>query len=79
MIKITPPTPETPPTETIVARIRANAVSHPDHLALVCGEDHLTWGAFDLRINRVANLLIEMELGKDDNVAIISANSIAYA
>lgn len=79
MIKITPPTPETPPTQTIVARIRANAAAHPDDLALVCGEARVTWGAFDARINRVANALLAMGLRKGDNVAVLSANSVAYA
>ncbi len=78
MIEIKPPHSETPPTDTIVDRIRANAAAHPDRLALVCGPDNLTWGAFDERINRVANLLLGVGVGKADNVAIISANSIAY-
>jgi long-chain acyl-CoA synthetase len=79
MIQITPPAPETPPTETIVARVRANALAHPDQLALVCGADRLTWGAFGERINRVANALLGMGLKKGDNIAILSANSTAYA
>lgn len=79
MIPINPPTTQTPPSETIVSRIRANAAAHPDRLALVCGADQLSWGAFDARINRVANLLVQLGLGKGDNVAIISPNSIPYA
>lgn len=79
MIPITPAVTETPPTETIVARLRSNAVAHPDRLALVCGDTSVTWGAFDRRINRVANLLLAQGLCKGDNVAVISANSIAYA
>jgi len=79
MIEITPPAPESPPTETLVARIRANARAHPDHLALVCGAARVTWGDFDARINRVANTLLAMGLRKGDNVAVLSANSVAYA
>ena len=79
MIEITPPTTKTPPTETIVDRIRANASAHPDRLALVCGADCLTWKAFDERINRVANALLKIGLRKGATVAIISANSIPYA
>ena len=78
MIPITPPHAENPPTETIVARLRANAAAHPERLALVCGQDRVTWGAFDTRINRVANMLLELGLEKGDNVAILSANSIPY-
>ena len=79
MIQITPPPPETPPTETIVARIRTNANAHPERLALVCGDDRMTWRAFDQRINRVANSLLQAGLKKGDNIAILSANSIPYA
>jgi acyl-CoA synthetase (AMP-forming)/AMP-acid ligase II len=79
MIPINPPITETPPTETVVSRIRANAHAHPDRLALVCGDDRLSWGTFDLRINRVSNLIVQLGLGRGDNVAIISPNSVAYA
>jgi acyl-CoA synthetase (AMP-forming)/AMP-acid ligase II len=79
MIAINPPVAGAPPTETVVARIRANAQNHPDRLALVCGADQLDWGHFDKRINRVANLLLQLGLCKGENVAIISPNSIPYA
>ena len=79
MIAINPPFTGNPPSETVVSRIRANAKAHPDQLALVCGADELTWGEFDLRINKVANLLLQLGLRKGDNVAIISPNSIPYA
>ena len=45
----------------------------------MCGEDSLTWGEFDERINRVANALLAKGLSKGCNIAILSANSIAYA
>ncbi|WP_150122265.1 AMP-binding protein, partial [Sulfitobacter sp. HI0129] len=79
MIEINPPAPAVPPQETVVARIRANAAAHPNRLALVCGDTRLTWGAFDRRINRVANALIGMGVSKGDTVAVLSANSAAYA
>lgn len=79
MIPINPPATQNPPSETVVSRIRANAAAHPERLALVCGEDQLSWGEFDTRINRVANLVMQLGLGNGDHVAIISANSIAYA
>lgn len=79
MIPITPPHSDTPPTETIVARIRTNAAAHPEQVALVCDDTSVTWGAFDRRINRIANLLLAKGLRKGDNIAVISANSIAYA
>jgi len=70
---------ENAPTETIVQRVRANAKAHQEALALVCGMDRVTWGAFDERINRVSNTLLALGLTKGNNIAVISANSIAYA
>jgi long-chain acyl-CoA synthetase len=79
MLPINPPISETPPTETVVSRIRTNAQTHPDRLALVCGSDHLSWGAFNIRINRVANLILQLGAERGDNIAVISPNSIPYA
>ncbi len=79
MIKIDPPVLDSPPVKTIVESIRANARAHPDKLAVVCGDNHLNWGAFDARINKVANLLLGMGLQKGDTIAVISPNSIPYA
>ena len=79
MIAINPPILGDVPKETVVARIRANAQAHPERLALVCGEDQLDWGSFDQRINRVANLLLGLGVGKGDTVAVLSPNSIPYA
>lgn len=79
MIPINPPHAENPPTETIVARIRANAQAHPDRIAVVCDDASLTWFDFDRRINQVANLLRDRGVKKGDNIAILSPNSIPYA
>lgn len=79
MIKIDPPVSETPPVETIVETIRTNARTHPENPAIVCGDDRLSWGEFDARINKVANLLLGMGLQKGDTIAVISPNSIPYA
>lgn len=79
MISIDPPIAGDIPKETVVSRIRANAQVHPDRLALVCGPDQLDWGGLDVRINKVANLLLGLGLNQGDNVAIISPNSIPYA
>lgn len=79
MIPINPPSLGEAPRETVVSRIRDNAKSHPDKLAIVCGADQLDWGSFDARINKVANLLLKLGLRTGDNVAILSPNSIPYA
>ena len=79
MIPIEPPTPATPPQITIVDKVRANAKAHPDKPALFCDGVEVSWGAFDSRINKIANLLLSMGVTKGDNIAIISPNSIPYA
>ena len=79
MIPINPPAPATTPTKTIVEVVRDNAKAHPEKLALVCDWQTVSWGAFDQRINKIANLLLSMGVSKGDNIAIISPNSIPYA
>ncbi len=79
MIPIHPPMPVTPPRETVVDRVRANAQAHPERTAIVCDGTRLSWAAFDERINRVANLLLSLGLTKGDNIAVISPNSEHYA
>ena len=48
----------------------------PDHLAVVFGEHRLTFREFNARVNRVANALGELGLGKGDKVATILDNSL---
>ena len=79
MIPINPPAPTCMPTKTIVEAVRANALVDPDKLALVCDGQQVTWGAFNTRINKIANLVLSMGVKKGDNIAIISPNSIPYA
>ncbi|MGH1452857.1 MAG: class I adenylate-forming enzyme family protein [Paracoccaceae bacterium] len=75
----TPANPETKPETNIVQKVRENAAAHPQAAAIVCGDTRLTWGEFDTRINRVANLLLSKGLKKGDNIAVLSPNSAAYA
>ncbi|SEQ71519.1 class I adenylate-forming enzyme family protein [Thalassovita taeanensis] len=79
MTQVTPPQPAEPPVTTVVEMIRASAKIDPDKLAITCGDERLSWGQFDLRINRAANALIDLGIGKGDFVAILSPNSIAFA
>ena len=79
MIPINPPAPATTPTKTIVEVVRDNAKAHPEKLAMVCDGQTVSWGAFDQRINKIANLLLSLGVSKGDNIAIISPNSIPYA
>ena len=79
MIPINPPAPATTPTKTIVEVVRDNAKAHPEKPALACDGQTVSWGAFDQRINKIANLLLSLGVSKGDNIAIISPNSIPYA
>lgn len=45
-------------------------------MAVICGDQHLTWGEFNLRINKVANGLIAQGLKKGDKVSLLSSNVI---
>jgi acyl-CoA synthetase (AMP-forming)/AMP-acid ligase II len=45
------------------------------HLALVCGQDRLTWKELNSAMNCVANALLEMGIGRGDKVAILMSNS----
>ncbi|MEX0338334.1 MAG: class I adenylate-forming enzyme family protein [Arenibacterium sp.] len=79
MIEITAAPPQTPMPGTVVDMIRASARRNPDREALVCGSERLSWAAFDVRVNRVANALIARGVAKGDNIAVLSRNSIPYA
>lgn len=80
MTAINPPVPESGLRETIVDRIRANAADHPERIALICEGEKLSWGGFDLSVNRIANLVLEMcGESRFRNVAILSPNSIPFA
>ena len=79
MIRITPPTPDNPPRETVNDMIRASAARNPGREAVVCGDTRRTWAEFDERVNRVANALIGMGVQKGDRVAMLAPNSVEYA
>jgi len=64
---------------SVVEMVRNAARDRPEAEAVVCGATRLTWAAFDVRINRVANALLAMGLHKGEPVAILSPNSSAYA
>jgi acyl-CoA synthetase (AMP-forming)/AMP-acid ligase II len=54
-----------------------HAAVSPDKPALICGEDVLTYGAYDERSNRAARALIALGVQPGDRVAVMSFNSIA--
>ena len=59
----------------IIPEIRAKAVTlYGKKAALVCGDLRLTYQDFDRRVNALCNLLRELEIQKDEKVAILHPN-----
>lgn len=76
---ITPPRPEKPPAQTVVDMVRDAAKKDPNAEAIVFQDTRLTWAQFDQRINRVANAVISLGVGRTDRVAVLAPNSDKYA
>ncbi len=57
--------------------LTVHAGLNPDKPALICGDDVLTYRAYDERSNRVARALIDLGVQPGDRVAVMSYNSIA--
>ncbi len=51
----------------------------PDRLALVCGEEHLTYGELDRRANRLAHALLAQGVRPGQHVGMQLYNGIEYA
>jgi len=54
--------------------LEQKAVTRPDDIATVCGEQSRTWAELNERANRLANGLLDMGLKKGDKVTILSFN-----
>ncbi|HEX2577771.1 MAG TPA: acyl-CoA synthetase [Aquihabitans sp.] len=50
----------------------------PDRLALVCGDDRLTYSEFDREANRLANHLLAQGFGHGDHIGIHGQNSAEW-
>jgi acyl-CoA synthetase (AMP-forming)/AMP-acid ligase II len=51
------------------------ARTFPDRTAIVYGDRRITFAAFDARINRLANALLDLDLGDNARVAVLVENS----
>ncbi len=56
--------------------LRRHATYRPDDLAVVFGETRLSHAEFNARVNRLANALNALGLGKDDKLAVLLDNSL---
>jgi len=54
--------------------VEQKAVTQPDDIATICGEQSRTWAELNERANRVANGLLDMGLKKGDKVTLLSFN-----
>ena len=54
------------------------ATKFPDKLAIICGEESLTYAELENASNCLANALIREDLAKGHNIAIYSANQTEY-
>src|SRR6266567_4655835 len=59
--------------ETILS---AQAVRHPDKIALVCGDERLTYRDLDRRIRSVASGLRSQGVGPGDRIVLFLSNGI---
>jgi long-chain acyl-CoA synthetase len=57
--------------------LERHAADRPDHLAIVCGDERLTWGQLDDRASRLASGLAALGVGPNDTVALLLPNSTA--
>ena len=53
------------------------ATANPDKPALICGDDVLTYRAYDESSNRAARALVDLGVAPGDRVAVMSYNSIS--
>jgi long-chain acyl-CoA synthetase len=53
-----------------------HARCRPDHLAVVFGDQRLTWREFNSQVNRLAHVFLDMGITKGEKVATILPNSV---
>lgn len=58
--------------------IRRSALKYPDKTALVYGDRMSTYRELNLRVNRLANALLDRGLRKRDRIAVLFHNSIEF-
>jgi len=58
--------------------IRRNSRQSPNRLAIVDGENRLTFRQYESRVNRLANALINRGLERQDRISIFSPNGASY-
>jgi acyl-CoA synthetase (AMP-forming)/AMP-acid ligase II len=63
---------------TLTDLLHDRARAHPDRIAFICGDQRISYGDFDRRVDRTASALRASGVGHGDRVAILDKNSIEY-
>lgn len=63
---------------TVGDMLRLQARVRPDHPAVEDGPRRLTFAAFNARVNRLAHVLLELDIRRGDRVAILAENRLEY-
>lgn len=56
--------------------LKRNALHYPNKLAVVVGNERLTYSEFNKRVNKIANMLTNLGVENGDSVAMLLPNSI---
>ncbi len=57
---------------------RKNSRLYPDKIAVMDGDVKITFSEFNLRVNRLANAILNLGLSRGDRVAVLSENAYQY-
>jgi long-chain acyl-CoA synthetase len=79
MKKIQTPVSRLPSSPFVPELVALHARNHPQRPALVQGERTVSWQRMAAHMNRTANALIALGIGRGDRVALLSRNSIEYS
>lgn len=63
---------------TMGSVLRRSAAQYPDRVAMIFGEERVTFGEYNSRVNRCAHALATLGLSKGDHFAVLGRNSIQY-
>ena len=64
---------------TLPDLIRGHAAANPGGTAFIVGEERLSWGDLDARLDRIAGALQARGVARGDRVAVCAGTSVAYA
>jgi acyl-CoA synthetase (AMP-forming)/AMP-acid ligase II len=64
---------------TVDTAINERARIHPQRTALVQGEQRLSYGALQARVNRLCRALQRLGIQRQDRIAVLAENRLEYA